>query len=71
MLIVITHRGRLWRTNLTDRREVWGVRQHTSPQAALTEVLRLCHQGHRPAFQSALLDLMQAAETADGPQAAA
>ena len=63
MLIVMTNRrGAHWRVNLTDRANVFDPRAFPDAPSALRHVERLIRLGHRPVFQSAMLDLLAAAE---------
>src|SRR5687768_17370720 len=60
-LVVVMHRRGLWRVNLTDRSDTWGLRTWTDPRPALCHVYHLLRLGNaQMAFQSALIDLQAA-----------
>jgi hypothetical protein len=54
-----------WQVNLTDGETIWAKRSFPTASAALVYVGQLRRQGHRPAFASALADLVEAATEAE------
>ena len=58
VIIVPEYNKGRWQVNLTDGRRVWGMKHYVRADAALGYVQHLIRQGHRPAFLSAIVDLL-------------